>query len=197
MLKIKTEAVKGESTIDAAMIEFLNRYRGRKKQGIRKSTRLLTATFFGLKRDPNNAGEWIKTKGGVLSSWSGRPLTSITKGDVIALVEKIHDDDHGVKANRTLTNLKTFFHWSLKRDKLVISPAALVDAPAAEKSRERFLTDVELKALWLAACDYGYPYGDLVRLLILTGARRDELRRAPWSEFALDNVVGCRRSNTS
>jgi integrase len=188
VLKIKTEAVKGDGTIDAAMTEFLQRYRGKKKQGIRESTRLLTATFFGLKRDPDNNGEWIKTKRGVLASWSGRPLASISKSDVIALVEKIHDGKHGVKANRTLTTLKTFFHWALKRDMLAISPAALVDAPAAEKSRERFLTDVELKALWNAAGDYSYPYGDLVRLLILTGARRDELRKAPWSEFVLEKV---------
>jgi integrase len=39
--------------------------------------------------------------------------------------------------------------------------------------------------LWRAAETYAYPFGSLAMLLVLTGARRDELREAPWSEFDL------------
>jgi integrase len=173
------------NTVDAAMIEFLKRYRGKKKQGLRDSTRLLTAHYFGLKLDPDKPGEWKKSGNGVLGHWSGKPLASITKGDAIVLLDKLVDAGHGVTANRTLTNLKTFFGWCVKRDMLAVSPVAALDAVAEEHSRERTLSDAELVALWKAADAEGYPFGKLMQLLLLTGARRDELRDMPRSEFEL------------
>lgn len=178
-----------DNTVDAAMIEFLRRYKGRKKQGLRESTRNLTAHYLGLRPDPDKAGEWIKrTNGGILKHWSGRPLTSITKRDVILQLDKLVDAGNGVTANRTLTNLKTFFAWCVKRDMLVASPAAALDAFAEEHSRERTLSDMELAALWRAAETAGYPFGRLVQAIILTGARRDEMREAPRLEFELERA---------
>jgi integrase len=184
--KAKQEAAAGDNTVDAAMVEFLKRYKGRKKQGLRESTRRLTAMYLGLKPDPEKPGEWKTAGNGVLKRWSGRPLASITKRDAIVLLDDRVDAGHGVTANRTLTNLKTFFGWCVKRDMLTASPVAVLDAPAEEKSRERRLDDAELAAVWRAAEADGYPFGDLIRLLVLTGARRDELREAMWSEFDLD-----------
>jgi integrase len=48
------------------------------------------------------------------------------------------------------------------------------------------LTDDELKALWKAAGELGWPFGDIVRLLILTGQRRDEVGEMGWPELALE-----------
>jgi integrase len=191
----KQEAVT-DSSIDAAMIEFLKKYKGKKRTGIRDSTRLLTALYFGLKPDPEKSGEWKKTGRGVLGKWSGKTLASITKRDAITLLDGLVDDGHGVTANRTLTCLKTLFGYCVKNDLLATSPVAALDAVAEEHSRQRTLTNTEVVALWRAAgidCDPrrlatvpGYPFGHLVQLLILTGARRDELRKATWSEFDLD-----------
>jgi integrase len=47
---------------------------------------------------------------------------------------------------------------------------------------------VELATLWRAADVEGYPFGRLAQLIMLTGARRDELREARWSEFQLDGT---------
>jgi integrase len=178
-----------DNSVDAAMIEFLRRYKGRKRQGLRESTRLLTAHYLGLKPDPENAGEWVKTGAGVLKRWSGKPLASLTKRDAITLLDALVDAGHGVTANRTLTVLKTFFNFCAKRDMVTASPVALLDAVAEEKSRERTLSDAELTALWNAADDIGYPFGRFVQMLILTGARRDEMREAPWSEFDLKQRI--------
>jgi integrase len=177
------------NTVDAAIVEFLARYRGPKKRGLRDSTRHLTAYYLGLKPDPENPGGWVKTGGGVLKRWSGRPLVSITQHDVRALVEAIDDGGAPVSANRTLTTLKTLFKFYVKRGLLAVSPAELVDAPAAEESRDRTLTDDEIKAVWKAADVAAYPFGRLVQTLLLTGARRDELREAPWAEFDLDGAM--------
>jgi integrase len=51
-------------------------------------------------------------------------------------------------------------------------------------SRERVLNDDELAAVWRAAGDG--QYGAIVRLLMLTGARRDEIASLYWSEIDLD-----------
>jgi integrase len=179
------EKTAGNDTVDAAFVEFLTRYRGKKKQGLRDSTRLLTAMYLGLRPDPENPGDWKKTGNGVLKRWSGRPLASITKRDAIELLDRVVDSGRGVTANRTLTVLKTFFTWAMKRDIVAASPVAILDAPAEEQSRERTLSDPELAALWKVADQDGYPFGRMLQLLILTGGRRDEAREAPWKEFDL------------
>lgn len=184
----KVEAMT-DNTVDAAIVEFLRRYRGRKKQGLRDSTRLLTAHYFGLKPDPEQHGAWKKTGGGVLKYWSGRPVGSIAKADAIALLDRLVDGGLGVTANRTLTNLKTFFDWCVQRDMRESSPVAVLDAPSEEISRERTLPDPEIVALWRAAMADGYPFGTMMRLLLLTGARRDEVRKAPRSEFELQGTA--------
>jgi integrase len=182
----RDEAIsRNANTVDAAIIEFLTRYKGPKKRGLRDSTRNLTAYYFGLKPDAEKPGEWVKTGAGVLKCWSGRPLASIAKHNVQTLVDAIADGAP-VSANRTLAALKTLFKFYVKRQSLLTSPAALVDAPAAEESRDRTLSDAEVKAVWKAADAAAYPFGRLVQLLLLTGARRDELREAPWAEFDLD-----------
>jgi integrase len=48
--------------------------------------------------------------------------------------------------------------------------------------RTRLLSDVELRALWLA-CEGDGPFGQALRALMLTGARRDEISRMQWSEL--------------
>jgi integrase len=92
-----------------------------------------------------------------------------------------------VMANRTLSALKTAFSWKMKRDEALLrSPCEGVDDPAAETTRDRVLSDAELAALWRAADADGFPFGPMVKLLILTGCRRDEVRKAPWAEFDLE-----------
>ncbi|MGY8709538.1 integrase arm-type DNA-binding domain-containing protein [Bradyrhizobium sp. 18BD] len=180
----KREATR-DDTIDAAMVEFLKRYKGRKRQGLRDSTRLLTAHYFGLKPDPEKPAEWIKTGNGVLGKWSSRPLVSIAKHDAIVLLDGLVDSSRGVTANRTLTVLKTFFDWCVDRDMREASPVASLDAFAHETERERKLTAVEIVAAWKVADREGYPFGRLVQSLILLGQRRDEIRELPRTELDL------------
>jgi integrase len=64
-----------------------------------------------------------------------------------------------------------------------------VRAPAAENSRDRVLTDSEIKAAWEAFEAIGWPFGPLAQLLLLTGARRDEVADARWPEIDLDKKI--------
>jgi integrase len=55
--------------------------------------------------------------------------------------------------------------------------------PSAEQSRDRVLDVNELRLVWHAAGDLGFPFGPIVRLLILTGQRRGEIGGMEWKEL--------------
>jgi integrase len=120
-----------------------------------------------------------------LLKWRSRPIGSITPRDVIDLIDAIIARDARVQANRTLARLKTFFKWAAQKRRITGSPVADMELPTQERARDRVLTDDELRWLW-AACDgIGWPFGPLVRLLILTAQRRDEVAEMAWPELAL------------
>lgn len=74
----------------------------------------------------------------------------------------------------------------MDREIIGANPASGLKKPTREEERERSLNDDELKAVWCACDALGYPAGSLFRLLILTGARRDEVREMQWREVDLD-----------
>jgi integrase len=173
------------SDIASAFADFLTNHT-RKKNGdpVRESTRRERARLFGLKRDPANADEWIKTGNGVLKRWKGRNLDSISKGDIRDLIRDTAKAGP-VLANRVLDVLKTFFNWCVKNDKLVKSPCDGIDPPSPKKSGKRVLSDDELRLTWIAAEKMGPPFGPMVQVLILTGQRRSEVAEMERGELDL------------
>jgi integrase len=84
-------------------------------------------------------------------------------------------------ANHVYFEARTFFNWAVKRHYISASPLAGSTQPHHTVTRDRVLTHDELKRVWQAAIQIGYPYGSIVQLLILTGQRRGEtsaLRRS-------------------
>jgi integrase len=117
----------------------------------------------------------------VLPKWKGRSVHSIRRRDVIDLIEHIATD-RPYLANRTLGVLSKFFNWLMSRDVLAVSPVTGVERPFKEQVRTRTLTDAELRALWLACEDDG-PFGMALRMLVLTGARLNEVSHMEWGEI--------------
>jgi integrase len=126
----------------------------------------------------------------VLPAWGKRPLADIRKRDVIELVDKVHGRAP-VRANRLLARLRRFFNWCCGRDMLEANPAAHVEKPTPEVRRDRVLSDTELLEVWHAAGALGGPYEAGLKLLILTGARREEVFQATRDE--LDKGESCIR----
>jgi integrase len=60
---------------------------------------------------------------------------------------------------------------------------------AGAEARDRVLSDAEVGAVWRAAGAMGWPFGPLVRLLLLTAQRRDEVAALRWSELSPDLAV--------
>ena len=118
----------------------------------------------------------------VLPRWRGRLVHEITRRDVLELLDRVVDSGRPIAANRVLSAVRKMFNWAVARDIIAASPCAGVKPPTAERSRDRVLSDAELCAVWLAADKVGWPFGPLVKLLALTGQRRDEVAGMTWKE---------------
>jgi integrase len=93
----------------------------------------------------------------------------------------------GTTVNRMRSAVSACFQWAMKKGRAESNPVLLTEQ-MEEVSRKRFLSDDEIKIVWDNAGDD--DYGSIVRLLILTGQRRDEISELRWNEVKLDlNVI--------
>ena len=122
----------------------------------------------------------------VVAVWGDRDIQDITKRDVIDLLDDIAESGRIVTANRVRAYLSKFLNWTVERDILTVSPAIGVRAAAKEKSRERILTDDEIRLFWLACEREGQPWGHLGKLLLLTGQRLGEVVKMTDREVSGD-----------
>jgi integrase len=123
--------------------------------------------------------------------WGDRPITDITTLDIRDAIKEVKDRAPA-QARNLLGYAKRLFAWAEAQHVYGIerNPAERLqpkDLIGRKLMRSRVLTDTELRALWNAAGKLGYPYGDVFRLLALTGQRKSEVAEARWREFDLPN----------
>jgi integrase len=119
----------------------------------------------------------------MLPRWRSRDIRSITRRDVVALLDGIVDDGKPVLANRVLAAVRAMFNWAIRRGIVDASPAALVERPAEEKARDRALSAEEITVLWPLFAGLGYPFGPFFQMALATGQRRDEVARMRWADI--------------
>ena len=161
-----------------------------KADPVRDQISTLGASFIERYCKPRNRA-WAEVerqfKAEINPKWGNRLVHEIDKRDVLDLLDGIVDRGSPVTANRVLATLSRFFGWLVERDVLKASPCIGVKKPTAEQSRDRILTDDELKLFWEAAVSFEYPFGPMWRLLLLTGQRREEVAGMTRKELALDD----------
>lgn len=136
---------------------------------------------------PSTANEHKRLVERVLKpAWGSRKVETIRKRDVIALLDSIRDRGAEITANRVLALARVWFNWMLARGVVETSPVAGVKAPTPERSRDRVLSDLEVRLLWEACDRNGHPWGAFARLLLLTAQRREEVAAMTWTELDLD-----------
>ena len=118
------------------------------------------------------------------------PMPEVRKRDIIDVVDRVAERAP-VRANRVLAHIKRLFRWAAGRDLIEIDPAAHIEKPTPERKRDRVLDDEELAAVWRAAATMGGPFGAGVQLLIVTGARREEVFALARAE--IDREAACIR----
>jgi integrase len=107
-------------------------------------------------------------------------LPTITRPVVAAQLTAIAENRGPIAADRARAALSAFFAWAIREGLADINPVIGTNKAAELKSRERVLTDAELATIWKALpADL---YGAIVRLLIVTGQRREDIGGLRWSE---------------
>jgi integrase len=116
------------------------------------------------------------------------PLSNLKRRDIAKRVAEIEANHSATVAARARTALSAMFNWALREGyDIPTNPVLGTNRPVEPKSRDRVLTDSELAAIW---CECGEDdFGRIVKLLMLTGQRRDEVGKLRWSEVDLDRKL--------
>jgi len=124
----------------------------------------------------------------LLPAWGERAVDTITDVDVAELLDGIRDRGAGVKANRVHAALHRFFKWAAGPGRKYIRENPMTGLQRTkEVSRDHVVNDADLAKIWIGA-DKVPMHGDMVKLLILTGARREEIGALRWSEIKGDYI---------
>ena len=116
-----------------------------------------------------------------------RPAAVLTHAAVIAVLDTLASAGKASMASRTMAYGRACYGWAVKRRRLPLNPfGGLPVIQGGNPTRDRVLTDGEIGAVWRAAGTLGHPFGPVVKLLLLTAQRREEVAALRWSELSAD-----------
>ena len=118
----------------------------------------------------------------------GLQMAKVDRRNIAALVTEIATASGPTEANHVRGSLSAFFAWAMREGLVEANPVIGTNKAAENKARERTLSDNELRDIWATLPD-GDDYTDIIRLLALTGQRREEIGGLMWDEIDLDEEV--------
>jgi integrase len=173
-------------------------------QHARKHTRHWTETAVMLGFDYPETGEPSIRPRSLASRWRDRELRTLSADELHDVVVEAQRDGipgrdtrgrgpNDSRARALAAALSSFFSWARAKRHVSADPTIGLDKPAQGKARDRVLNarlDVrradEVRWFWKACSELPEPYGILLKLLLLTGCRRDELARLTVDEISDD-----------
>ena len=120
----------------------------------------------------------------VIPVWGHLAIQDIGRRDVLDLIDGIADRGAVSMARQVHAHVHRLFRWCVGRGIIETSPMADLPKPGTKVARDRVLTDAELVAVWKGCDQLGWPFGIIFQLLLLTGARREEIGGLRWSEIS-------------
>jgi integrase len=114
------------------------------------------------------------------------PLAKIERRQIAALLARIAQDSGAVTANRVRASLSAFFSWCIQSGIADINPVSGT-AKEKEQTRERVLSPDEIRTIWNAVPEG--QFANILKLLLLTGARANEIAALKWDEIKGDMIV--------
>src|SRR5262245_37934807 len=112
------------------------------------------------------------------------PLTKIDRRTIAQRLGEIEQCSGHVARNRVRSSLSAFFNWAIREGLLDLNPVLGTGKADEGSSRDRVLSETELAQV-LSARGHD-QFSDIVRLLVLTGQRREEIGGLRWSEVDLE-----------
>ena len=193
-------AEKAANTFGSAAREFFVDYKTKHQERPRRWRS--DARLLGLKwhRDDDPAKvEPEVISGSLAATWADKPVTDIDGHDIHAVVDDARRrGTPGLKARNKETSeargrkvhaaLSVLFRYLLRRRRVAINPCVGVWRPSAPAARDRVLSDAEVKTFWSVA-DKLAIYGPLLKVLLLTGCRLNEVVGMCREELSEDGTV--------
>jgi integrase len=161
------ERAKARETVGALVPQFLERQRQRLK--------------------PRSLEETARHLSSHAKPLHGFPVSEVDRRLISKRLTEIATKSGPAAANRVRASLSAFFTWAARSGYVDGNPVAYTDKAVEIGARSRVLSDGELRTIWQALDDG--QYDGIVKLLILTGARRDEIGSLRWSEIDLERAL--------
>ena len=179
---------RGHNTFGAATRRFVDEHARPKTRRWRETARML-----GLLPVDLDA-----IRHGLAERWNEKPAAEITGHDIHEVIDECRrrgvpglgrhrQGTSDARARAMFACLSKFFGWLVAQQVIETNPCVGVQRPATPQARERVLSDREVALFWSACESVGEPFGQLLKLLLATGQRRDEVARMTYAELGLDD----------
>jgi integrase len=113
-------------------------------------------------------------------------IEMVTRRDIAACLASVRANSGDVTGNRTRATLSAFYSWAMAEGLAETNPVAGTNR-SEERPRERVLDATELRLVWNHLHDD--DFGAIMRLLMLTGQRANEIAGLRWSEIRGDMIA--------
>jgi integrase len=144
----------------------------------------------------------------LVDRWGARAVTAIDGHDIHSIVDETRrrgapgitrraDGPTESRARAMFSCLSRLFGRLLQQRRIETNPCASVHRPEAAQARDRVLSRNEIAKFWTAADKVGEPFGAALKLLLITGARLNEVSRMTRVELNDDvwSIPGARTKN--
>jgi integrase len=122
-----------------------------------------------------------------------KSIYELRRRDIVEMLDAVEDGNGPVMADRTLAYLRRAFSWHAARDGEFNSPIVrgMARTKPVERARKRMLDDQEIRDVWKALDEADVPacFLTVVRVLLLTAQRREEVSRMTWQEIQGDTWI--------
>jgi integrase len=196
------QETRAKSTFATAARDFIEGHAKRKTRRWQEQARLL-----GLQ--PTAKGFEV-IRGGMADRWGDKPIAEIDGHDIYGVVDEsrrsgvpgLERRSGGLteaRARAMFSCLSKMFAWLVQHQRVDRNPCAGVHRPDTPRARDRVLTDAEIVKFWSAAAAERLEFAALLKLLLLTGCRLNEVAGMARVELSDDgatwNIPGARTKN--
>jgi integrase len=138
-------------------------------------------------------------KGSLADSWRDKPLANVDSHDIytvlidakkrgISGLERRNRNESDNRARKMRGALSVFFKWAEEHRKITTNPCLGGWKPRSPAARERTMNDTEILAFWSATETVAEPVRSLLKVLVLTGQRVNEVRGMRYDELSPEGV---------
>lgn len=120
----------------------------------------------------------------VIPKLGNHRVSEIRRSDIRSIFNEFTNRGKFHMANQTVAFTSSVFGWAIREEIIDVpsNPCAGIRRNPT-KSRERVLTDIEIRDFWRAFTELGYPSGHALKLILLTGQRPGEVTHMRWRDI--------------